>query len=970
MTSKTRAAGCPIFPKKGHAKLNELQRFKLLSIVSGIIIVLDAVIFCVGIYMYANLGRLGTDLPVQTVDQFRNIANIMPLVSELSSDLDELNDKDDGTDLSKIAFTINKLKISLDIAEEEFANALPYDFRIIADEIRLVNGDLSKELIRDVSLSDTTIILYKNRVNYIYSELRDYILRINNAVLSVLVKQRDEMMALKGVILGSIFLNSLSVILTMFLLQSRKKIFLELAKNKEIAVSNSKAKSEFLSKMSHEIRTPMNSIIGLSYLALKTNLTPSQRDYLKRIQTSSQHLLGVINDILDVSKIEAGKMSMEEIPFELEKVLDNVANLTAEKASGKGLELIFDTDKNVPNQLLGDPLRLGQILINYANNAVKFTEKGEITISIRVRERTEQTILLYFAVSDTGIGITDEQKAKIFQSFQQADNSTTRKYGGSGLGLVISKNLAQMMHGEVGVDSVYGKGSTFWFTALFRLGNEQQKRFPNQNLKGRRVLVVDDNEHARAVMLDMLLQMSFVVTTVANGLDALKEIARSARERVFYDLIFLDWQMPEMDGIEIAKRINAMGLAPAPRLVIITAYGREDVIREAEAEGIGDVLIKPISASILFDTALHLLGSRNQEKPVAPKESAAPRINIAGAKILLVDDNEDNQQVGIEILKSFGCTISIAANGDEAIKRIINEPFDVVLMDIQMPVKDGLAATREIRKINGYERLPIIAMTANATIEDRDRCYAAGMDDYVSKPVDPDILRDTISKFYVSRQVPESAIPVAEEKPASGEIRIEGVNTVSGMKRVLGNRDLYIDLLNRFCVGQRDTTAKISNALAVEDQILAERLAHTLKGVAGNIGASGVQKKAEELELAINQKRARAETLAIIPDLSAIVEATVNNITVAIKDLLPERQALSITSETIATAKESLTKLRSYIGNNDAAILDFLDSSMMALSRVIEKDALDKLVSSIKSFDFEKASSLISENLDNLDKTG
>jgi two-component system sensor histidine kinase/response regulator len=919
--------------------------------------------------MYANLGRLGTDLPVQTVDQFRNIANIMPLVSELSSDLGELNDKDDNADLSKIAFTINKLKISLNVADEEFANALPYDFKIIADEIRLINQDLARELIRDIPLTETTIILFKNRVNYIYTELRDYILRINNAVLIVLVKQRNETMALKSVILGSIFLNSLGVMLTVFLLQSRKKIFLELAKNKEIAVSNSKAKSEFLSNMSHEIRTPMNSIIGLSYLALKTNLTPSQRDYLKRIQTSSQHLLGVINDILDVSKIEAGKMAMEEIPFELEKVLDNVANLTAEKAGGKGLELIFDMDKEVPNQLIGDPLRLGQILINYANNAVKFTEKGEITISIRVRERTEQTVVLYFAVSDTGIGITDEQKAKIFQSFQQADNSTTRKYGGSGLGLVISKNLAEMMHGEVGVESAYGKGSTFWFTALLRIGNEQKKKLSHQNLQGRRVLVVDDNEHARAVMLDMLLQMSFVVTTVANGIDALKEIARCARERVFYDLIFLDWQMPELDGIETAKRINAMGLVPPPRLVIITAYGREDVIREAEAEGIGDVLIKPISASILFDTAMHLLGSRNQEKPVAPNEVTTPPINITGAKILLVDDNEDNQQVGIEILKSFGCRMSVAPNGDEAIKSIINEMFDVVLMDIQMPVKDGLAATREIRKINGYEHLPIIAMTANATIEDRDRCFAAGMDDYVSKPVDPDILLSTIKKFYVSKQTPVN-MPPAVEETAPGEIRIEGINTVNGMKRVMGNRELYIDLLNRFCVGQRDTAEKISDALAVDDLILAERLAHTIRGVAGNIGATNVQKKAEELEHAINQKEARAETIAILADLSAMVELTAKDITVAIKDLLPERQELAVTPEAVSGAKEILSKMLAYIANNDAEILDFLDTSIMALSRVIEKDALDKLISAIKSFDFENAASLVNANLDNLNESG
>ena len=942
----------------------------MLSILSSITIIFDVCIFLVGIYMYANLGKLGTGLPVKTVNQFRNIANIMPLISELSTDLDDIKTQSKSFDLSKLAFTLNKLKISQNIVDSDFAYALPYDLKIIADEIKLIDQDLSRELIRDIPLNETTVILYKNRVNYIYSELRDYILRINNGVLLVLEKQRSETFALKELILVSVILNSLGVILTLFLLQSRRKLFNDLEKNKEIAISNSKAKSEFLSNMSHEIRTPMNTIIGLSYLALKTSLTPSQRDYLKRIQTSSQHLLGVINDILDVSKIEAGKMTVEEIPFELEKVLDNVANLTAEKASNKGLELIFDTDKSVPNFLIGDPLRLGQILINYANNAVKFTDKGEITISIRVKEQTEQTVLLYFAVSDTGIGITDEQKTKIFKNFQQADSSITRRFGGSGLGLVISKNLAEMMHGEVGVESVYGKGSTFWFTAMVRIGTDTAKKLTCQNLQGRRVLIVDDNEHARAVMLDMLLRLSFVVTAVPNGVEALKEIARGARERVFYDLIFLDWQMPELDGIETAKRIIAMGLIPKPHLVIITAYGREEVIREAEAEGIEDVLIKPVSASILFDTAMHLLGSRSQEKAVPSEERGTPKINLTGSKVLLVDDNEDNQQVGIEILKSVGCIITTASNGDEAIRKILGAVFDAVLMDIQMPIKDGLAATREIRKIPGYEHLPIIAMTANATIEDRDRCFAAGMNDYVSKPIDPEVLFSTIQKYYATtpKTIAESPPIQAKIENNANEIIIDGLNTVSGLKRVLGNRDLYLDLLNRFCEGQNETCAKVSVALAADDYILAERLAHTLKGVAGNIGASGVQMKSEELEHAINQKMDSSQIQIILDELSHIVEQAIENIKSVITDLSPKSEDLVITPENIAEAKEVLLKINGYVINNDAEVLDCLDSSIKILSHVIQKKDLDKLVSTLKAFDFLNASSLLNENLENLSK--
>jgi two-component system sensor histidine kinase/response regulator len=943
-----------------------LRRFRILTFLSISVIVLSGIIFIVGIYLYTYLGQIGDELPVKTVDQFRNIANMMPLVSELSADLDELRDQGKRIELSKLAFTINKLRISQDILGEDYSGSMPYDLRIISEEITSISEDLSRDLARDTPLSQTTVILYKNRVMYVYTELRDYILRINNEVLLVLERQRAETLALKEIMLISVILNSFGVVMTMFLLHSRRKLFTELEQSKLVAISNSKSKSEFLSNMSHEIRTPMNTIVGLSYLALKTNLTPSQRDYLTRIQASSQHLLGVINDILDVSKIEAGKMMLEEIPFELEKVLDNVANLTAEKAGGKNLELIFDVEKGVPNQLIGDPLRLGQILINYANNAVKFTEKGEITISVRVKERIDQNVLLRFAVADTGIGISEEQRSKIFQNFQQADSTVTRRYGGSGLGLVISKNLAEMMHGEVGFESVYGKGSTFWFTALVRTATEKPRKATSQNLQGRRVLVVDDNDHARAVMLDMLLQMSLVVTAVSNGIEALKEIARCARERVFYDVIFLDWQMPEIDGIETARRILAMGLVPKPHIVLVTAYGREEVVREAEAEGIGYVLIKPVSASILFDTIMHFLGARSHETPVATEDGGAAHADLAGARVLLVDDNEDNRLVGIEILKSAGCAIDTATNGEEAIRRIVNAAYDVVLMDIQMPIKDGLAATREVRKIPGYGELPIIAMTANATIEDRNRCFDAGMNDYVSKPVDPDVLFSTLQRYCARNPQPTRQLPNGSRDAEADALRIEGVNTSSGLRRVLGNREFYIDLLRRFCDGQSDVGKRIAEALAADDYVLAERLAHTLKGGAGNIGATDVQAKAAGLEQAIGEKQGIAGMQEDLGELSAALEATIRSIKAVLPDTIHREHRTRPDPQRIAAAMAALSKIERHVANNDAEALDCLDASRDVLSEVIGAEELDPLAESIKAFDFVRASERIGKALDNV----
>ncbi|MCK9390711.1 MAG: response regulator [Syntrophales bacterium] len=573
------------------------------------------------------------------------------------------------------------------------------------------------------------------------------------------------------------------------------------------ADSAAKTKADFLANMSHEIRTPMNAIIGFSSLAMKTDLNRKQRDYLSKIQQSGTHLLGIINDILDFSKIEAGKLSVEYTEFVLEKVMENVSNLISEKTSAKMLELIFNIEKGTPNCLVGDQLRLGQILVNYANNAVKFTEQGEIVISASVVEEADNDCLLRFAVRDTGIGLTEEQIGKLFQSFQQADTSTSRKYGGTGLGLAISKKLANLMGGDVGVESEYGKGSTFWFTARLGKGIAKVRIFtPDPDLRGRRILVVDDNEMSRIVLSDMLTGMTFAVKDVASGKAALEEIRAAAEEKNPYDVVLLDWKMPVMDGIETARAIRELTVSPLPHMVMVTAYGREEVLKEAALAGLEDVLIKPVSASTMFDTLIQVLGGQSEGKSDVDQQVTPLMENInaiRGASVLLAEDNEFNQQLAVELLTDAGVKVDVAENGQRAIEMLTKQPYDIVLMDMQMPVMDGTTATREIRKDERFRDLPILAMTANVMEADIEKCREAGMWDHIGKPIDPDELFAKLLKWIR----PRGTAPLQELSDSSvrGKVDVKsghipqddlpdipGLDASLGLKRVMGKRPFIL----------------------------------------------------------------------------------------------------------------------------------------------------------------------------------